>query len=79
MYDAYYYRPATEKISAMRLLWGMFQRKADAIYTTDKRFREPLNCATGCTTAEVVDRRTGKTVAYWIKNEGAVTRETYKN
>lgn len=77
MYDAFYYRPATEKISEMKLLWGRFRRKSDAIDTTDKRFKEPLNCATGCTTAEVVDDRTGKTVAFWMKDGHKVMREIY--
>lgn len=75
MYNALYHRPATDNPSAMTMLWGIFKKKADAIDTTDKRFREPLNRATGFPIAEVIEIKSGKTVAIWKRVNGKVIRQ----
>ena len=76
-YIAYYYRPAKENVPPMHLIWGRFTNKRDAIRMTGHRFHEPLNCATGCTAATVVNLKTGVTVAYWKKKYGTITQAIY--
>lgn len=76
-YEALYYREAKEDMLPMRLMWGRFTRKADAIEATNERFNKPLNCASGCTEAVVVNLKTGVVEALWKLQNGVVKREIY--